>query len=127
MKTEPTKDEMQAAQGVAEAILRFLVVHEDARRTREEQSLLQSVPQALARIEPERRMELPPEKRLLTSREVASLLSINARTVWAMTEPHGSVPVTDLFYVFLQRSFVLSKQIESMGTLGSFFVKTFED
>ena len=92
MKTEPTKDEMLAAQGVAEAILRFLVVHEDARRTREEQPLSQSVPQAVARIEPERKMEPPPEKQLLTSREVASLLSISPRTVWAMTVPRGSLP-----------------------------------
>lgn len=115
MKIEPTKDEILAAQSVAEAILRFLVVHEDARRTRDEQALPQPVPQKVARIESERKVEPPPEKRLLTSREAASLLSISARTVWAMTVPRGSLPCVKVGRAVRYRMKDLESWIQTSG------------
>ena len=116
METEPTRDEIQAARVMGEAILRFLVVHEEARRTRDEQASSGSVQQTVARIEPERKMESPPEKRLLTSREVASLLSISARTVWAMTVPRGLLPCIKVGRAVRYRTEDLEAWIQKSGT-----------
>ena len=89
MSTAPTANEEQAAHALGAALLQFILAYENGRSLRRPPSAPPVPPQppSLAKDH-----EVVPRQLLLTVRQVAKLLSVSDRTVWAHTAPRGPIP-----------------------------------
>ena len=77
---EPTPREIAAARQLGEAVLSFLLAHEEAARLR------------LTQAQPVRSGNGVDEQLLLTAEKVAEKLSICQKTLWRYTQPRGPLP-----------------------------------
>jgi len=81
----PSREQIEAAHQLAEAMLRFLtVLRPSAPKPPEVRP-----PQ---RVEPKPAEDTPFEKLLVSAREAASLLCVSDRTLWTLTAPRGPIP-----------------------------------
>jgi hypothetical protein len=113
---ELTPREQSTAQRLGEALVQFLLALEEGAAVRQAKRLKAmpvpptpppapvvrhepqvSIPQpAITKPEPKPKERGKPEQLLVDGREAAKLLSISARTLWAMSAPRGPLPTVHL-------------------------------
>jgi excisionase family DNA binding protein len=89
---KPTHEETVAMRNIADALLAFLLAHEEARTRRQRDSAPAAPVQRLDPVAMSRERKSEPPPQLLTSREAARYLSICERTLFRLAAPRGPLP-----------------------------------
>lgn len=89
---KPTPEEIVAIRNIADALLAFLLAHEEARTRRQRQSAPAAPVQRPDPFAMSRERKSEPTSKLLTSRDAARYLSICERTLFRLAAPRGPLP-----------------------------------